>query len=154
MPLVPQPGAAQDENVQVAVVVVVGVDQVEPAGQPDQARLLRALGEGPVPVVVEEPELAPQVPGGDHEVEEPVAVQVLQDDPARQAAQVEADLGRNVGEAADVRLRREMRRADQPRGRHPVGVFPERHVGDVEQPDDIGAGVGIKDRLHLAYRRP
>ena len=48
-----QPGAAQDEDVEIAVVVVVGLHHVEAADEPVEPGFLGAFGERAVAVVVE-----------------------------------------------------------------------------------------------------
>ena len=56
-----EPSPAQDEQVEVAVVVVVGLDQVEPPQQPVEVGRLGLVRKGAVPPVVEKAQLAGQV---------------------------------------------------------------------------------------------
>jgi hypothetical protein len=129
-----EPRAPQDKDVHQAVVVVVARDQVEAADLALEPCLLGALREGAVAVVAEHSQLLVDAPGGDHQVKEPVVVEILQHDAPREPADVEPHVGGDVREASDVMFRREESRVQQlPRG-HLGGVLAKRHVGYVEQP--------------------
>ena len=80
------------------------------------------------------------------DVEQPVAVEVLDDRAAGHAVHAEPDLGRHVGEARQRIGRREPRRADTERRRHPVGISAEGHVGDVQQPAGVAGCPGSTRR--------
>src|SRR5262249_60988894 len=80
---VPQPGAAGDENVHVAVVVVIALDAGQAAQLLRQARRLGALLEGAVPLVVVVGHRDGRVPAGNDDIEQAVVVEVLQNGPSR-----------------------------------------------------------------------
>ena len=129
-----QPGTAQHQYVHPTVVVVIALDHVEAAHFADEPGLLGALGEGAVAVVVKEPQLIVQAPSRHHNVEKSVVIEILHDHAAREAFDVEADLGRDIGKSFDVVVRRKELWVDQPLGRHLFRIFAERHVGNVQQP--------------------
>ena len=133
-PLGAQPAAPQDEHVHEPVVVVVRRDQVEAAHLAPEACRLRAVREGAAAVVPEEPHLVREPLGGGREVEEAVVVEVLEDGATREAEDVEADLAGHVVEARQRVIGGEHRRRYPLAVRHPGGMAPEGHVGDVEQP--------------------
>ena len=67
--LLTHPGAPEDEQIGEPVVVVIGGDGIEPAGEAHQAGLPSALGKGTVPVVVEIMHLVAQPDGGNDYVQ-------------------------------------------------------------------------------------
>jgi len=84
MPLDPEPRPTQHQHVGPAVVVVIGLHDVESARFPDQTGFLRAIGESPVTVVVEIAQLIVHTERGNHNVQIAVTVEVLDNCPARQ----------------------------------------------------------------------
>ena len=77
LPVVLKPRPARHKNIDVAIVVEVGLDHVQAAKQADKPRVLRTVGEGAVPVVFVVAHLARRVPRRDHEVEVVVVVEVV-----------------------------------------------------------------------------
>ena len=77
------PGAAQDEHVDEAVVVVVPVDHVESAGETEHSGRFGALGEGAATIVGEVTQLAVGPPSGSHDVKVSVEVEVVHHQPTR-----------------------------------------------------------------------
>ena len=152
--MVVEPGAAQDENVDAAVVVVVGLDHVESADDAGEAGLLGHPREGAVSVVVEVLQLIPHAHVRDHQIEVAVVVEVLEDQATSDAELPDPPAGRDVGEAADVRVRLEDLRRNQPVPRHLFRILAQRHVADVEQPA-VGKRVlriGVRIREELAVQ--
>ena len=94
-----EPPATQNEHVEVAVVVVVGVLHVEPAEESAQTRLRGAIGEASVGIVVEEAHAAARVPRRGEDVEVAVAVEVVDDRAAAEVDRAQAELLRDVDEA-------------------------------------------------------
>ena len=117
-----------------AVVVVVRLDDVQAAEQPPQSGLVRPLGERPVAVVPEQPELPRRVPGRRRDVQPAVAVEVLGRRAAAHVEDVEPQVGRDVGEARQLADRPEGLGRNQVGRRHAVRIAADRHVRDVEQP--------------------
>jgi len=150
-----EPGAAEDEDIDEAVVVVVGLDQVEPAGEAEEAGFGGALGEGGVAVVDEEPELAGGTPGGGEDVEEAVVVEVVENDAAGEFIDIDAEGGGDVGEAFDVVVGFEGLWWNEPAGGDFVGILAEGHVGDVEEPAGAEiAGEFFEERSELGDGGP
>ena len=135
-----QPCAARDPQVEPAIVVVVRRIHLQPAEQPDQARLRRTFHKRAVAVVVVEPKLPVQPPGRSHDVEQSVVVEVVACDPSGEVEEIQAGFGRHVGKAGHGVLGGERVRRDEPVLGDLVRVFAQGHVGDVEQPQ--GARVG------------
>lgn len=75
-PLVPQPRTPEDEYIRVAVVVVVSLNEVQPAGQALESGRLGPVLERTVPAVLEVPNLLVQAPGGDQHVQVSVSIEV------------------------------------------------------------------------------
>ena len=128
------PAAPQHEDVRITVIVVVGVDDVQAARLADQARRFGAVGERPIAVVAEVPHLVAHSHGREHDVEEAVAIEVIQDGPAGVSLDGQAQPGRDVVEPLDVVFGGEDLRRDAPLRRHLVRIFPQGHVGDVHEP--------------------
>jgi hypothetical protein len=97
------PAAAQDQDIQAAVIVVIGLDNVVPTELGCQPRLRAAVGKRAIPVVVEEMHGRAEVPVGSNDIEEPIVIEVVDD----QAAHFKIDCAeshtrRYVGKAANV----------------------------------------------------
>jgi hypothetical protein len=133
-PTVLQPGAAQHEDVQVAVVVVVRVHHVQAAVEPAKTGLGRAVGEGAVALVPEVAHLAAGVPGRGHDVQVAVVVHVVDDRAAAEVERVQPHLRSDVLEPREVDLRPERRRVHAEGLGHSLGIAAEGHGGDVDQP--------------------
>jgi len=87
----------------------------------------------PSPVLVEVHRFA-RVRRRSEDVQAPVAVEVLQDRPAREIAAVQAERGREVRETRELGLRGEDLRGDELVRRQPRRILAQGHGGDVEQP--------------------
>src|SRR6185369_14157712 len=122
------PPAAQHQRVHPAVVVVVGLDEVQAARLAQQAGGGGAVLEGAVAPVVEQPHLVVEADGRGHEVEVPVVVEVVEDGAAGEAQHVQAGGAGHVGEAGQRGLGGEGGGRDQERRRHLVGIAAERHL--------------------------
>ncbi len=149
--LLGEPSAAQHEDIGMAVVVVVGVEQVEPADLAVEPRFVHPLGEGPVPVVVVEPHPVAQPERRAEDVDEAVAVEVLGDGATGERDRIDATRMGDVGKAADVGVRRECRRRDQPLLRHLLRPRPERHVDEIQAPARIEV---TRIELEQLHQRP
>ena len=90
VPQVSEPSSAQYEDVAVAVVVVVGLADVEAADLACEASLLGALGKGAVPNVAEVAKLVVQTPRRGDDVEIAVVVEIIDDAAAGQGDHVQA----------------------------------------------------------------
>ena len=113
-PTAPIHAAAQHQHVGQAVVVVVGVHQVEAAGQAVEAARRGALLEAAGAGVAEDAHRIVEADRRDHHVEEAVAIEVLEHGAARQCRRCASPTSRrDVGERRD-RCR--------PRRRRPVGM--------------------------------
>ena len=129
----PQPGAAQDVDVEVAVVVEVGLHQVEPAEEAGQPAGLGAVDQRAA-VVAEVGGIAAGIHRGGEEIEVAVAVEVVEDGAARQAPGADAEARRDVLERGKRLLRREHRRRHAIAFRHSLRVVAQRHVREVGEP--------------------
>ena len=133
------PGASKHQDVEIAVVVEVGVAGVQRQDLVGQAGLVRDVLEGAVAAIAQE-QCPPLGVGRGHEDVEPaVAVEVVDQAPAghRLAARVEPDAGRHVDHPPRVVPRRgkPAQRQEELR-RNAVGVLSQRHVRDVQEPLD------------------
>ncbi len=145
-----QPGAAENENVRVAVVVVVGVHHVQPAEEPRQPGPVGSIRKRTVPVVAEETGLAGRIVRRGHDVEVVVVVKVIDDRPATQVECLQPQFRADVDEPREVDLRLEGLRRDQELSGHAVGILSDGHRGDVEQP--AGCQVHLDRILDLQMR--
>ena len=131
------PRAAQGEDVEAAVVVVVGLHDVQPAELCGQAVGRREIDEPARGVAPEVVHRTAAVAVGRHQLVSTVAVEVVDDDAAGRAHQVKARLGRDVRKAPHV-LGRSKRLGGNPESRgHRGRVSPGRHVRQVEEPPDF-----------------
>jgi hypothetical protein len=99
-----------------------------------QARLRCAVAERAVLVVPEELEWRTTVDARCDEVQQPVAVDVIDDHASRQCNGVQPGASGHIGEATDVLARGKGARRDQLCARHAVRIRAREHVGDVQQP--------------------
>jgi len=120
----------------VAVVVVVGVREVDATDLAQKPGFLRAIGEAPRAVVLEEAKLIAQSPGRSDDVLVAVAIEVFDDAAPGESDRIDPCVHRDVWKSLDVVLRSEHIRGDQPLRWHLLGVLANRHVGQVQQPGD------------------
>ena len=132
----PFPPAAHHEQIEVSVVVVVGLDQVDASqlvAEPGRAR----LGELSVRLLEEQVERLAGIDAGQGDVGPPVAVEVVHDGAAGATFTAEAEGRRNFGEGAGIFGGLKSRRRQERRGRHAVGIPSERHRDDVHEPAQL-----------------
>ncbi len=98
----------------VAVVVVVGVDHVEAAGQSFESGFFNAVREAAVAVVAEVVHAALGIEGRDEDVEPPVAVEIVDDASAGQIEDVQAEPGSDVRQPGKLLIGGEHVFGDQP----------------------------------------
>jgi hypothetical protein len=133
MPAVlPPPGASQHEEVVVTIIVIIGMDDVQAANDPGQSGLSRPLGERSIPVAVEEAQLPRRIRRRDHDVEESVAVEVIDRRAPCDIKTVQSEPWGHVEETWNLLVGNEGLRIDPIRGRDAVGIGAERHVRHVE----------------------
>ena len=102
MPLLLEPGAPQDQHVDESVVVVIGLDHVQPAPFAHQSGFFGPFSECAVAVVVKETQLITQTHRRDHQVEVSVIVKIVHDHAAGQVVEIEPNVARDVRKAFDV----------------------------------------------------
>src|SRR4051794_38439946 len=73
------PSTTHDENVGAAIVVVIGLVDVEAAELIEKAGLLRTVGECAVSIVVKEMHVFAEIHAGGDDVEKPVSIEVVDD---------------------------------------------------------------------------
>ena len=71
------PGAAQNQHVGIAVVVVVGLDEIEPTVEPAQEGFGGALAEAAVARVLEVAQGVVEIPRRDHQVQIAVEIEIV-----------------------------------------------------------------------------
>jgi hypothetical protein len=128
------PGSSQHKDVLVTVVVEVGMQQVESAGEALEPRLAGALLEPAIPQIAEKAHRVRESDGRRHDIEQAIAVEVVHDRTARELGARHADIRPHVQETPDVVVGAEDVGGDEPLRRHPVGILAQGHVGDIEQP--------------------
>ena len=131
------PPAAQHEDVLAAVVVVVGLNQVQPAQLTVEPGCGRSLGERAIPVVAEVVQGSATVEVGGDDVVAPGAGEIIDDDTSGRGYDIQAGLRSHVAETPDVFRRHERCRRNQIRGRNPVRIPTDGHVGEVEKPPHL-----------------
>src|ERR1051325_3708044 len=100
MPAFPAPpGAAQNQHVGETVVIVIGLNNIQPTNFTGQSGLGSALGEGAIAIVDKESQLGVQPDVRHHHIEKPVAIEVLKDGPTGQAGDVQAKLRSDIGKS-------------------------------------------------------
>ena len=85
-----EPGAAEDEEIEVAVVVDIAVDDVQSAVEAFEPGLGGGVDELAPPVVQEEPGRASRIEGRGEDVQVEVAVEVVDDGAAREVEAVDS----------------------------------------------------------------
>jgi hypothetical protein len=128
------PAAARDQDVGVAVGVVVGLREVQAALDALEAGRLAPVLEAALARVVEVARRVLRVVRGEEQVHATVEVVVLGRGAAGEVEVVQAELGRDVDEARELRVGRERRRRDEVLLGHAVRVLADGHVGEVEEP--------------------
>jgi len=106
----------RQEEVRPAVVVVVGMHEVESASQALEAHLAGALLEPAVPQVVEETHRVREPDGRRDDIEQAVAVEIVHGDPTVKLGAGEADVRPDVEEAPEVVVRAKDVGGDEPLG--------------------------------------
>ena len=134
------PAAAVDEQVEIAVVVVVGVAGVQAAELGSEPGRLGAILEGAVALVAKEPRRRAVVDRRQHDVEQAVAVEIVDDRAAGRAVGADAHGARHVREPRRRDLGAEqIGRQTMLRG-HGVGMLAEQHRRQVQQPACLEVG--------------
>ncbi len=129
------PRPAGDEDVEVAVVVVIGLVAHEPAKLVGDSGRLTTVYESPVAGVVVIRHGLGDVVAGDRQIEPVVAVEIVHDGSARLVVAVHANAFADVAELADVKLgMNEAIELDQVARVDLVGVLAQGHVGEVQEP--------------------
>ena len=132
-PLCRFPATAQHQDIQAAVIVVIGLDDVEPAQLGGQPRLRAAVAKRAVPVVVEEMHGRAKIPVGGDDVEQTVVIEVVDDQAAGfREDGVESGARRRVGKAANVFRGCESRRRQQVLFGDTGRILPQRHISKVQ----------------------
>ena len=129
-----EPSSAQDQEVEMAVVVVVGLHQVESAQQPVEVGRLGPVRKGAVPPIAEKAQLSGQIRCRDEEIEIPVAVEVVGHGSTRKAEGVQSKSRSHIDPVRKRCLRFKGFGRNPMSGRHLLGILPQGHIGDVEQP--------------------
>src|SRR6266568_907730 len=129
-----EPSSALDPNVKEPVVIIVGLLDVQPAGQPQETSLGSTLGEVAIAIVMEVAELALQVVGRNHHVDESVIIEIIQDAAPGQSIYVKTQGSGHIGEPWQVVLGLKSFGWDEPLGGYFFRVFAQGHGGDVKQP--------------------
>ena len=93
-----KPGTSKHEHIGPSIVVIIGLEEVESTRFALQSGGLGYLHKGSIPSVLEEPQRILKSPGGNHDIEVMVVVEVVTDDSTSPVRQVEAKGGRNIGE--------------------------------------------------------
>ncbi len=132
--LLAEPRAAQDEHVEVAVVVVVRMHRVEPADDAGKAGRSAPILERPVPAVAQDVERIADAPRRQEQVEIRVAIEIVENRRTRKSRHVDARARRDVDEPLDVVLGLERGGRNEPRRFDLLRILAERHVGDVQEP--------------------
>ncbi len=131
------PPAAQHQDVLAAVVVVVGLNHVQPAQLAVEPRCGRPFGERAVAVVAEVVQRTATVEVGRDDVEAPVAGEIVDDDASRRRDDIETGLRSHVAETPDVFGGRERGRRNQIGRRNLVGIPADGHVREIEKPSHL-----------------
>ena len=132
--LVVKPCSSGNQYVYATIVVVVRLDHVQTTGNAFQSYLVGNVGKSPVAIIAEILRLLLETHMRDHYVEMTVVGEILNDDTTRSAEGDKSSPGCNVAKFADVIVRSECIRWDEPLLRHAVSVGAEHHVRDIEKP--------------------
>ncbi len=126
------PAATQHKNVGTAVVIVVGLDYVQPAQLVRQAGLGGLLGKNAVSIVVEELHRRARVEARLDHVQAAVVLEVIHNNPPGHRERVKPSGGRDIRKAPNVFRRLKNRRRNQIFRRNFVWVLSQRHVCEVK----------------------
>jgi hypothetical protein len=121
------PAAAMDEEIEMAVVVVVGLRGVEAAQLRQQPRRLGAILERPVAVVVIETRRRAEIDARHHHVEQPIAIEIIGDGAAGAVHPAEMRLVRHLDEARHLHVGSKHVRGEPQRVRHRIRITPQHH---------------------------
>ena len=105
------------------------------------------LGEPPVRLLEEEVERLAGIDAGQGDIGPTVAVEVVYDGAAGATFTAETEGRRDIGEGARIFGGLESRRGQEGRGRHAVGIRPERHRHDVHEPAQLEVVWPGRERL-------
>ena len=129
-----RPGAPANIDIQQAVVVVIGLDAVEPTDLLGEAsRLGSFLKRAIAPVAIKRQRLS-RVHARHDQVEQAIVVEIVHNRPARQVQLIQTEDRCDVGKSPDIGLRFKRSEREPILGRHFLGILAERHVGQVQQP--------------------
>src|SRR6266699_6938569 len=129
-----EPSSALDPNVKEPVVIIVGLLDVQAAGQAQETSLGSTFGEVAIAIVMEVAKLALQVVGRNHHVDETVIIEIIQDAAPGQSIYVKTQGCGHIGEPWQVVLGLKSFGWDEPLGGYSLRVFAQGHGGDVKQP--------------------
>ena len=150
-----QPATADHVDVRPAVVVVVGMVDVDAAELTDRpASRVRSM-KRPLAVVLEEAQRVAQTPRRCDDVLQAVAVEILDDAAAGQADVIDAGGHRHVWEPPDVVLGAEDIGRNQPAARHFIRILADCHVGDVQEPlrREFDGSSALRRRVNASIAR-
>ena len=128
------PSAPNDEEVQEAVVVVIGLDEIKSSVLLAQPGCLGAFLEGAVALVSVKRHGLAWVPRGGDDVQKAVVVEIVHHGAARLVEAVDPDEVADVPKAADVKLGPEALEGQTVLAGHLARMFSEGHVSQVQQP--------------------
>ena len=128
------PRPAQYEQVHASVVVVIGLNQVQPAQLTGQSRLRRVVRKCTVSIVVKESQRLAHVVAGHHNVQQAVILEIVYNHAARHRSEIQSRCGRYIRELPEIFPARKNGRRDQILVRHPCGIFFQRHIREIQQP--------------------
>ena len=129
-----QPRPAQHQYIGISVVIVVSVNQVQPTDDSSQTYRRRAVRERAVSIVPEKSDLVSQPPGGYHQIQQTVSIEVFHHATAGKAHNVEPGRWRRVPESPDIVIGIKCLRGDNPRFGHTARVLSNGHIRHVQQP--------------------
>ena len=130
-----KPGSARDEEIEPAVVVVVGLGQIFAAQLAGEAGGLGAIFEGAVAGVVVKSHGLDGVEGRHGEIEPAIVVEIIHDGPTGHIESVDPRQVADVAELADIELRLEVViKRDQEARINFCRMLAQRHVGHVQEP--------------------
>ena len=114
------------------------------------------VGESPVSVVMEKVHRLAGIVARGNNVEPAVILEIVDDHAGSHRKQIQPCLGSHIGEASDAFAGSERRQRQQVFGRNAGGVFPERHISQVQQPfhfQIVGLPVEIFREILNGFRR-
>ena len=127
-----QPTTPEHQQIDVAIVVVVGRNQVQATQNARESRFGSPFDETSIAGVLVQPDRAGRVPGARGDINPAVPIEVLRDTAPAEIDLVESQPGSNVGESWKLRLRtKNLRSHPKPLG-HLVGKSTNCHGRDVQ----------------------